>query len=118
MKQSEAKIYMKVLGLNSEKNIVNKLTSSEKYELESEEALYAFTMSLLKISMLHGFEDVRVYVYRQNNIIERMIALPTGVGVKIATLEQMQEYIKDLDKDKQYMLIVEVQHDVFSIVSK
>lgn len=118
MKQSEAKNYMKVLGLNTEKNVVSKLLSTHNYELESEEALHKFAVSFLEFSILQGFENVRVYVYRQNNMIERMIALPTGVGVKIATLEQVQEYIKDFDEDKQYMLIIEVQPGVFSIVSK
>ena len=118
MKQHEAKIYMNVLGLNAEKNVVSKLLSTHSYELESEKALHDFAVSILSFSMLHGYENVEIYVYRQNNVIERMIALPTGVGVKFTTLEQMQECIKDLDEDKQYMLIIEVQPGVFSIVSK
>lgn len=119
MTQKEVKQYVKALGLENKNNVVA-AAEEPKVEIESEQEMISFVTDFLYRSLFSvgWIDSAPVYVYRLDGSIQLAYLDLTGVIVTKKSLKDARNYTEKYVNKQNYMLLIETEPDIFSVVSK
>ena len=119
MTQKEVKQYVKALGLENKNNVVA-AAEGPKVEIESEQEMISFVTDFLYRSLFSvgWIDSAPVYVCRLDRSIQLAYLDLTGVIVTKKSLKDARNYTEKYVNKENYMLLIETEPNIFSVVSK